>query len=217
MMSDSFESLFAHPGYEGYHPIDEVIRAEAYRPKTVKHIFTNSEPKEIDELIEYIKKLGFRKVSARPKIGCNGVILEANNHQMIRIEIDGGERQRIVKDYVLWSLKTFKCGRYNIEILPKIHTLAEIVADKNLARAYEFPEGHERKEAERLIERLTTDMLHDHELLADGKFPNIAIIKNAKGANIPLCLDPGATEDMRVDEELSIRHYYHYAREGDFA
>lgn len=165
---------------------------------------------ELEKLSATLIKQGFKRLNKNISHGRHAIVLEANNHQMIRIIAKGMEETYRLEDTsILQPLGTIDTlSGYHIEILPKIHTLDEIVEDDGLAKQYGFPSTHKERlaYAGQYMRRLIVDNLKHGNFFYDPDLSNAAIIKDDKGFNTPVIIDAGSVVKYPPDDTS----YYTY-------
>ena len=151
--------------------------------------------RKFNELAKRLEQAGFRKISRKIRKGSSAIVLEANNHQMIRVvSVEAHESERSTEPYVLQPIATINTlDGFRIEVLPKVHTLEEIVGNPILEKEYGLGE-YSRSEAEEHIKWLMVDALHKGNLIFDPSPANIALIKDEAGYAVPLLIDAGGMD-----------------------
>ena len=211
-------------------PVDEVVRAVDYsgfqhtrdvlsrgrmnqihQNETADHF----KDKDLAELVECLESHGFRRVSNKISRGFFAIVLEANHNQMIRIVDKQAEYPRHHEPDVLQPVQVIDdLPRYRIEILPKVHTLSEILAgrvkkdpkkpidkaSKQLADYYGLSKNPEqaKNEIESYVLRLISDNMKNGQFFYDVALSNICLVKDEQGNNVPLVLDPCAKKIGRA-------------------
>ena len=147
-------------------------------------------PDERQAIVRHLEKMGFRRISSDITGGRFALVMEANNHQMVRIVDTLFEPPRSKASYVLQPTMTTSVEGFRIEVLPKVHTLYELTKDASLAYKYGIDDALDH--AGDFIRQLMTSALRDGKLFYDCSIENIAIVQDAQGHNVPLIMDAGA-------------------------
>jgi hypothetical protein len=190
------------------HTRDVLSRArmdQIHKNETADHF----KDQDLAELVGCLESHGFRHVSNKISRGFFAIVLEANHNQMIRIVDKEAEYSRHKEPDVLQPVQVIdELPRYRIEILPKVHTLSEILAgrvkkdpqrpidnaSKQLADYYGLSKDPEqaKNEIESYVLRLISDNMKNGQFFYDVALSNICLVKDEQGKNVPLVLDPCA-------------------------
>jgi hypothetical protein len=155
------------------------------------------------EVVSELKDKGFKRVAKHFYYGKFAVVFEGMNHQIIRIANETSENPRLKLPFILQPIDTINMDGYNIEILPKIHTLEEIMHSNELQKHYGFPDDpylYSNKMALDLLIRSANNLM----LFFDCSAENIGIIKDKNGDNIPVIIDAGALRPLNTENQDTI-------------
>lgn len=173
---------------------------------TIKNL-TNGKFCFFDNIIRELEHSGFRKISKTIFSGTHAVVLEANNHQMIRIVDTDVEQDRPSDPIFLQPIYSIKNVQgYSIEVLPKVHTLFEISRNKELMKEYNLLAP---SDIGKLIENLMIKTAHDGKFFFDSSSSNIAVIKDENGKNVPIIIDSGAVIDA---SRFEMGHLHNFSK-----
>jgi len=155
------------------------------------------------DVVSELKAKGFKRVAKHFYYGKFAVVFEGMNHQIIRIANETAENPRLKLPFILQPIDTINMDGYNIEILPKIHTLEEIMHSNELQKHYGFPDEpylYSNKMALDLVIRSANNWM----LFFDCSAENIGIIKDKNGDNIPVIIDAGALRPLNTENQTTI-------------
>ncbi|NBX02521.1 MAG: hypothetical protein EBR02_00355 [Alphaproteobacteria bacterium] len=156
-------------------------------------------------LLKHLESIGFRRLSKDTMAGGYAVVAAANSNLMIRIATKNSsglpeqyrEPPRPDSPDVLQPIVSTTVAGYWIEILPKVHTLKQLIDFSDVAKEYGISEVADAESLVRsFISQLVRDNLQRGKLFFDPSFSNIAIIKDKNKKNVPIILDPGAVVDV---------------------
>jgi len=170
----------------------------------------------LPSVIKRLEVAGIRGISDYIQHGDFAIVLQANQHQMIRIvKADSkGEQKRTLKPYMLQPLATIDdVPGFRIEVLPKVEcyhyllwgnaeTLRDYFTQKPDEDDYTFGR-RAKKELGSIVEHLIITILRDHKLPDDMSNYNIAILHNGDHP-IAVLLDPGT---IRSDFDINAIHH----------
>jgi len=198
MEQNQQKNLFGEVDYSKFKNIDDVLNENKIydiyqKNKTASSIvFQDSLP----EIIEKLKDYGFKKISPIVLNGSNAIVLEANNHQIIRIVHSRAEKDRAKDDVILQPIATIdNINNYRVEVLPKVRTIKEIIENDELKKLYNFPDDVSSY-VEKLIEEIICASAKHEKILFDPLLENIGIVKSSDGKNIPIIMDSEAALDI---------------------
>jgi|GEM_PF-2657295 len=191
--------VFPASDYKRFMPVFSVLaQLKPGRNKTARHI--ESDHEALFKLYETLADLGFRRLHPEDSRGRNGLVFEGGEHQMLRIVRTERAEKRSTDWRVLQPIDTIHCGDdFQIEILPRVHILSEIVADKELSKRYSVG----KHEAGALLKAIVADM-PEGKLFSDCKQENVGIIRY-KGVNVPIIVDPGTIAKGENEERWEKR------------
>ncbi len=235
-MKQTANSPFLPTDYSLFDPVDKTVvwltnSHKEDAPSSNSTVAIMASEREFSSVYGPLKQAGFRRVSRISKQGTDAVILEANDHQMIRIVSSGLEREDIGIEnvHILKPIDIISSAddEYCIKVFPKVHTLAEILSDDGIAEHYVRREANEGNNqfkkrlkdwTEELTGRLVADMwCDDGEFFFDPKLSNIAIVKDKSGHNVPVVLDRGSMvkcDDITDEHVLAFLAAYY---DNDFS
>jgi hypothetical protein len=170
---------------------------------------------DAQRLAEYLEKLGFRRLHKdNTRYGCNAIVFEGNDSQVIRIVHKRIEKEpRLDSPFILQPIATYDApGDYRIEVLPEVHTLSELMDEKNipLRENYGVTYAIGQKLGE-LKTQLINDALSQNIMIFDAKTANIAVVKNKNGELVPLIIDADAACEI-PDSSYIDNNYGHMGR-----
>lgn len=195
---DRPESPFPPTEYDKFRATGQVFTRDMAVPKdnrTLENLRTDEDHfgGGFSKIVERLAGLGFRRIHQQVQHGKFAIVLEADNHQKIRIITKARKEARYSDGYYLQPTASYEHKGYRIDILPKVHTLREILDDQKLMSEY----GIEREGAGEFLKQLVFEAWKNHQFFSDAKFDNIAILKNSEGKAVPVILDPGASCAMK--------------------
>lgn len=163
-------------------------------------ILLESDDEEIQGLLQYLKSKGIKRVSEHWAGGTQALLIELNDHQIMRISRKRQEKNRSTHPIVLQPLFSEIHGRYRLEFLPEVHTLEEICAKDELAKKYGLSEDPEsrKRQAGQFLKQISVDCLHEGMVFNDISVGNVALIKNGSGMNVPVVLDADAVSPLFI-------------------
>lgn len=182
---------------------------------TAYHLFMSDlatppgEPTEFELLVEKLESIGIKRVSDRCMAGAIAFLLETNDHQMVRLVHEDAEHERAVKPYILQPIVSHKVdlqrhgehlGSYYIEILPKVHTLQELLEQPQLAKSYNIYDVY--KTSREFIHHLLVDARKNKQFFFDPSPQNIGVIQDRNGKPVPVIIDAGAAIDLNMVDSL---------------
>lgn len=144
---------------------------------------------QLEDLLEHV---GFGRLSLKVRHGGQALVFEGNGNQMLRVVCERDYHERAPRPWMLEATQTLHTEHNVVEVLPKVHTLFDILRDPNLVKAY----GIENKDVQHYIMQLMVDAAHDGYLFCDPSLSNVGIARGADGQNIPLVIDPGAVAPL---------------------
>lgn len=170
---------------------------------TADHIFENG---SLEQIISSIEQLGLTRVSDKILNGANAIVLQASNHQMIRIVAKHKELPRSNNDMVLQPIYSKETSDYRIEVLPKINTLGKILKDDCLSKEYGLDGDKKLGMASAIIHDMIIKNAKNGRFFFDVAPDNIALMKGKDGNLVPIILDSGAIidTDKATDAELGV-------------
>lgn len=204
-MSDS--SPILNDLCEDLEQIGEVLRDEMPEVsplnRTLEHIETAD---NIEPLIRHLEARGINYVCDDVDGESVALILEADHFQILRIartqrraDDKSPESPRLDRPYIVQPTMVMDdLPGYHIEVLPKVHTLQDIIDDPELAAEYgwgrksdESPTAYKiRLHTSQEMRDLESTIANDGKLYRDLYFANVAIVKNREGGSAFLVLDP---------------------------
>lgn len=171
---------------------------------TVQKLCMSSYMYEIPNMLE---DMGFRRINHDFKAGGMALVFEGGNHQMIRLVTDR-EQARNKDSDILQPVKTIELPQdFRIEILPKVHILAEILQDPQLAEAYGLKDPEQ--EARGFLRHLVVENFARDNFLFDPSMYNVALIHDKAGHNVPVIIDAGAVVPLEAAER---HHFFNFAQ-----
>lgn len=191
-MADNISSSLPPVDYRLFQPVASVLKAKNLNDenKTADALIYG---RRLPELAKLLEAAGIRRISTRIRNGENAIVLEANDNMMIRIALDS-ERPRDKDDDILQPIATLEGMKgFRVEVLPKIHTLAEVIASPELCAQYKLTDPN--AQAQQFIQRLVSDNLHKGKLFYSNPPENVALLKDRSGNPVPVILDPGSLAD----------------------
>lgn len=185
---------FGEPQHAAFRPVSQILskgHLEGLKEKSRTAEALSDDSVALERLVEHLHQHGFRKLSQHVRSGSYAMVLEGGNHQMIRVVDSRLEAPRAPSWDVLQPIEVLDVGHgLSIEVLPKIHTLDEVMKDYKLRKQYGLKNHVE--DARNMMEHLFLDNLHRGICFFDACYDNIAVVQDANGRAVPLVLDPGA-------------------------
>jgi hypothetical protein len=186
------ESPFPPADYGKLRPVGEVLT-----PKKIEELARESSGvKSMQGSLKYVlgelANAGFKRVvSDHVLSGSSALVLEANNHQMIRIvDARDAEKARSKDDDVLQPVNVIPVMGHRVEILPKVHSLLELIKHPEIAEKYGL--RGMVKVAETFLRRLIVENLHKGKFFFDPSISNVGVIQDINGQAVPVIIDSGA-------------------------
>lgn len=193
--------------YGSFRPVESLLSAEGVLPSVAERnqaaqlLLNESSSHVLEALKRKIEALGVFRLSSNVKHGAYALVFEAPNHQVVRIGlIHAGDPPRSKDPDVLQPLISRKTKEFRIEVLPKVHTLEEVLDSPILSRVYHL--GHDPQEAAIKAEAMVRDMvLHNlnkvpPKLFFDISRGNIGVLLDKKQQPVFVIIDPGAVCDL---------------------
>ena len=209
MTDENNKPLLSPPDYGAFKPVEQVFTLDEaqWAPQSVTRphpTFTHvlSKPGAIEAIVAKLQDDGFRRVHGKLRYGSAGYVMEGHDNQIIRIVGHAYEQPRPDRPYVLQPITSQIVGDVRIEILPKVHTLAEILASQPLRNAYGYGDRDRHEVAREILGQMSDLCKSDGYAFSDTKTENIAIVRDVSGNNVPLILDPGAI--LRLDSATQL-------------
>ncbi len=187
---------FNRPDYTEFRPFYEVFGKlwEEWNESASRNSTLQALDHRMERMLEArLRDIGFMRVGAKTHRGSFAIVFEGSNHQMLRVVNKANAETRSTNWNVLQPImKVDFNGEGLIEILPKVHTLKEIIEDANLRQQY----GITQKIAAEMIRQLLINSLHDNDsVLFDASARNVGIVRDRSGQNVPVIIDPGVIID----------------------
>jgi hypothetical protein len=194
-------------------PTGEALAAETLRQKNeswqnsaVAALLENSPAEKtgasyprLQSILSWLDAHGFKRLHSRLRAGSYALVLEAENHQMVRIVPVKDEAPRPYLPYMLQPIMSEEVDGFRVEVLPKVLMFNDIMAsvntEHNLVERYGMAGGFSAALA-RIARRLMVDAAHDGYMLWDPNSSNIGVIKDAAGNIVPVVVDGGSLVDV---------------------
>jgi hypothetical protein len=141
----------------------------------------------IKPVIRALNELGFHRVSSHVMKGGNAVVLEGPHHRVVRLCVDKREPLND-SPLVLKPLVSRVVRGIRIDVMPKVHTLDEVMNNPTLKEHYQVI----FQDRPRLISQLIEDSIRSESIFYDISPNNIALVQDKNGKTVPLILDNGA-------------------------
>jgi len=183
--------------------ISNLAGSDSSEPNTTFVHLDKDGGRGFSSLAKNLQEAGLRLVSETVKAGSYALVLESNNHQMIRIASNDCDEKPTGRPDILQPLKTLRIDGCKVDILPKVHSFQEIMRDDALAASYGLPPRPDR-ELGQLVTNLIIENWNDGRFLWDCSPANIGLIQDGQGRNVPIIIDPGAVINRNDATEV---HY----------
>jgi hypothetical protein len=188
------DKTFPPPDYSKFLPFYDVFR-EVERLCEQRNFTVNwlrADEGRLSRLETQLRNLGFRRFGPEVHKGSYAIVFEGNERQMLRIvNSESAETRPKDMDVLQPMLRVDFNGSGVVEILPKVHTLFDIIETPELSKQY----GITREGAAQILRQLVIDNLHYDRIFFDCAPQNVGIIKDPAGNNVPVIIDPGVVID----------------------